>query len=66
MPFIPFIDYLRLEKNYSPHTITAYKFLGICFGWLWVQEHKRSELFDYQKLDHIVGGWECFKSNGES
>ena len=25
MPFIPFIDYLRLEKNYSPHTITAYK-----------------------------------------
>ncbi len=25
MPFIQFIDYLTLEKKYSPHTITAYK-----------------------------------------
>lgn len=24
MPFKPFIDYLLIEKNYSPHTVTAY------------------------------------------
>lgn len=47
MSFKPFIDYLSLEKNYSPNTITAYQkdlddFLGFC-----------TEVFDEVSIDQV-------------
>ena len=47
MPFTKFIDYLTLEKKYSPHTVTAYKrdlenFLGFA-----------AENYDYRSINDI-------------
>lgn len=47
MPFTKFIDYLTLEKKYSPHTVTAYKrdlenFLGFA-----------SQNYDYRSINDV-------------
>ncbi|NAS29666.1 tyrosine-type recombinase/integrase [Flavobacteriaceae bacterium R38] len=58
MPFQAFLDYLLLEKNYSPHTVTSYKTDLSSF-----YEFCKAD-FDLENIDHvnyaIIRSWIVF------